>query len=223
MSTFLNPTFIIAILVALSVHECAHGYVAGKLGDPTAWNAGRVTLNPIAHLDPLGALLFLIVGFGWGKPVPVNPMYFSHPKRDTAIVSLAGPVSNLLLAALSFIVLMLILPQHLSSTWDALTPVSGPVWLQFLTSLFGGLLFINLGLMAFNLIPIAPLDGSKVLQAFIPLRQEEAYERFMRVGPYILLGILLAENLLHVPLLTGWFSFVMDGVLRIFGVLFGWI
>src|SRR4051794_28802693 len=108
MFPFLNPAYIIAILFALSFHEAAHAWMANKLGDSTAKIEGRLTLNPLAHLDPIGTLLFIAVGFGWGKPVPVNPYYFRNPKRDSALTALAGPVSNLILAAVSFILLLLV-------------------------------------------------------------------------------------------------------------------
>ena len=107
MFQFLTPTFIISVLIALSVHEWAHGFTAHRLGDPTAKVEGRLTLNPLAHLDPIGTAMFLIVGFGWGKPVPVDPRYFKHYKRDTSLVALAGPASNLVLALLAFLVLIL--------------------------------------------------------------------------------------------------------------------
>lgn len=224
MTPFLNPTFIIAILIALSVHEAAHGYVAARLGDPTAYNAGRVTLNPLAHLDLMGTLLFFLVGFGWGKPVPVNPAYFHHPRRDNALVSLAGPASNLLLAALSFVGLALLARVVPISVNDLLSPVSGgSVGTQFLASLLGSLLFLNLGLMAFNLLPIAPLDGSHILEAFIPYQHQEAYDNVMRRGPFILLFLLFAERLFNFPFLSVWIEGLMSLVLRLFGVLFGWM
>jgi Zn-dependent protease len=222
MLTFFNPTFIIAILIALSVHEWAHGMIAHRFGDPTAEMAGRLTLNPLAHLDPIGTVLFLLVGFGWGKPVPINPAYFRHPKRDTAIVSLAGPASNLILAALSFALLALLAPHSIDTVQDLLsTSSSGSVAMMFTRSLLAALLFINLGLMAFNLLPVAPLDGSKVLQAIIPWRYEEKYLQIMRWGPYILLGLLLAEDLFGVPLLSFWIGGIMNATLSFLSLLFG--
>lgn len=223
MSPFLNPVFLISILVALSFHEWAHGYVANKLGDPTAEMYGRLTLNPLAHLDPMGTILFLLVGFGWGKPVPVDPTRFRHPKRDTALVSLAGPVSNLLLAFISFLALVLVFPGSARTVGDLLsTPSSGgPVGMTFLHLLFQSLLFLNLGLMAFNLLPVAPLDGSKVLHAFIPYRYEDTYQNVMRWGPYILLGLLLAESFLGFPFLSAWIEGIMSWVLSVFGLLIG--
>lgn len=196
----LNPVTILAILIALSVHEAAHAWVAKQLGDPTADLEGRVTLNPLAHLDPLGALLFLAVGFGWGKPVPVDPRNFRHPLRDNALVALAGPVSNLLLAILSTL-LLLAVPQHASSTA-----------MQLLVILLQSSIILNLSLMAFNLLPIAPLDGSKILAPLVPLRYLDRYEDFMRIGPWVLLGVLLAERLLNVPILTWWVGSIVDGV-----------
>ncbi len=224
MSPFLNPTFLIAILIALSFHEFAHGFVAKKFGDPTAENQGRLTLNPIAHLDLLGSLLFLFVGFGWGKPVPIDPRYFRHPKRDTALVSLAGPASNFLLAAVSFILLTLLVP-HAAVSVDQLLSLSGQgsVVLVFFRSLLASLIFINLGLMSFNLLPVAPLDGSKIVQAFIPLRFDDAYDTFMRWGPYILLGLFLTEAFMGLPLLSTWIESIMNGALSLFSMTLGWI
>ncbi|MDD5623198.1 MAG: site-2 protease family protein [Candidatus Peribacteraceae bacterium] len=221
MSTFLNPPFIIAILLSLSVHEWAHGWMAARLGDPTAYNAGRLTLNPLAHLDPIGALMFLFVGFGWAKPVPVNPYYFHHPKRDTTLVALAGPVSNLLLAFLSFFALLLLVPRSITDSPMGILTVgqNGSVLQTLLLQLLGGLLFINLGLMAFNLLPIAPLDGSKILRMFIPIQHEETYENFMQRGPMVLLILILLGTFFHVPLLSMWVFGIMRPILSLMTVI----
>lgn len=215
-STFLNPPFLIAILLSLSVHEWAHGWVASKLGDPTAAYAGRLTLNPLAHLDLMGALMFLVVGFGWAKPVPINPYFFKNPKRDTAIVSFAGPVSNFLLGTFSFFGLVLLLKhQAAASPFELLTTGTGAgVWERVLSQILGSAVFINFGLMAFNLLPIAPLDGSKVLHLFIPARYEDTYEEFMRRGPMILLILILVEAFLNIPLLSAWVFGVVGFVMR---------
>ncbi|MFA6039719.1 MAG: site-2 protease family protein [Candidatus Peribacteraceae bacterium] len=224
MTPFLNPTFIIAILIALSVHEAAHAYIAKRLGDPTADMAGRVTLNPVAHLDPIGSLLFLFVGFGWGKPVPVNPANFRHPVRDNALVSLAGPLSNLLMAAVSFAGLALLARAVPGSVTGLLSPMpEASVGVQFAGSLLGGLLFINLALMAFNLLPIAPLDGSHVLEALIPYRYQDAYAEFMRRGPFVLLFLLVAERLIGFPFLSTWIEGIMGAAFSLLQVLFGWM
>ncbi|ALM10235.1 MAG TPA: site-2 protease family protein [Candidatus Peribacter riflensis] len=216
LSSFLSPPFLISILIAISVHEAAHGWMAARLGDPTAHNAGRLTLNPIAHIDPMGALMFLMVGFGWAKPVPVNPLYFHRPKRDTALVSLAGPVSNLLLGSLAFFGLVLILRGEIGGSAFGLLTVGAnrSVLEQLLLQILGSSVFINLGLMAFNLLPIAPLDGSKVLHIFIPLQYEDQYETFMQRGPMILLFLILAGVFLNVPLLSGWVFGIVNATLR---------
>jgi len=216
LSSFLNPSFLISILIAISVHEFAHGWMASKLGDPTAHNEGRLTLNPIAHLDLMGALMFLVVGFGWAKPVPVNPLYFQRPKRDIALVSLAGPVSNLLLGSLSFFGLILLLRGNIETSVWSLLEVGGnrSVAEQLALQILGSSVFINLGLMAFNLLPIAPLDGSKIVHIFIPLRYEDQYETFLQRGPMILLVLILAGAFLHIPILSTWVFGIMSPVLK---------
>jgi|SRR3989344_7601981 len=203
----LTPPFIIAMLIALTVHEWAHGYTAYLLGDNTAKYQGRLTFNPLAHLDLLGTLLFLTVGFGWAKPVPIDPRAFRHPKRDTTLTALAGPASNLLLILFTVGVLVLI-------------PSFDPIgWERFLGEFLSEMLRLNLILMAFNLLPIAPLDGSKVLGVFIPLRYEETYEKYLRNGPIILLALLFAEWFLGIPLISSWMSLVMEPVLRVMEVM----
>jgi len=217
VNSFLNPPFIISILIALSVHEWAHGFMADKLGDPTAKYEGRLTLNPIAHLDPMGTLLFLLIGFGWGKPVPIDPRYFKKPKRDMALTAIAGPVSNLILAFVAFGGLLLIAPSEVGASPMALLGAghNDSVFTTFLIQVFSSSLFLNLGLMAFNLLPVAPLDGSKVIGPFIPLRYEDRYHEFMRRGPFILLMLLIAERLLNIPLLFGWIYGIMTPVLSL--------
>ncbi len=218
VSDFFNPPFIIAILAALTVHEWAHAVTANHFGDPTAKQEGRLTLNPIAHLDPLGTLMFFLVHFGWGKPVPVDPRYFKHIRRDSALVSLAGPLSNLVLAVFSFFLLMIFAPQvmHIGSGEELLfTHGVGARFSAFFVQILSNSLFINLGLMAFNLIPIAPLDGSKILQAFIPYQYESAYDSFLDRGPMILIGLLILERALGIPILITWISFMIDGVLKV--------
>ncbi|MDO8649406.1 MAG: site-2 protease family protein [Candidatus Peregrinibacteria bacterium] len=215
---FLEPTYILSILLALSVHEWAHGFMAYQLGDPTAKYAGRLTLNPLAHLDMLGTILFVTVGFGWGKPVPVDPRYFQHPKRDTALTALAGPLSNLILACIAFAILVALSHGPVDGFAESLLsqPKSGAVSIQFLRQFAGSSLFLNLGLMAFNLLPIAPLDGSKIIHPFVPLQWDDQYDELMRRGPMILLVLLLAERLVHFPLLSVWIFWIMETVLRAF-------
>lgn len=218
MADLLNAPFIIAILVALTVHEWAHALVANALGDPTAKEEGRLTLNPIAHLDPVGTLLFFLIHFGWGKPVPVDSRNFRHPRRDNALTALAGPVSNLLLAFICFVLLAVVAPQtmHVASAEELLfTHGVGSRLVAFAAQVLANSLFINLGLMAFNLLPVAPLDGSKIIEPLIPERFHLEYAWFLQNGPFILIAILLVERLLGVPILITWISFIMDGVLNL--------
>ncbi len=215
MFSQLTPPFIIAMLLALSLHEMAHGLVAYWLGDPTAKYEGRLTLNPLAHLDPIGTLLFLTIGFGWGKPVPVNPRYFKKHKRDTALVSIAGPVSNLLLAFVFGCILWIIV------TIAGADAINVNPFLLFLVEICSASISLNIGLMAFNLLPIAPLDGSNILQAFIPLKYEDRYENFMRNGPYILLLLLVVGRIGGLDLLGAWIELVAGPVFLLFGLLFG--
>lgn len=222
MTPFLNPTYIISILIAISVHEWAHAVTAHRLGDPTAEREGRLTLNPLSHLDPIGALMFLFVGFGWARPVPVNPAFFRHPKRDMAITALAGPVSNLILAFIAFTILALLTNAQSLSIFDLLDPGNGlSPGMKVATQILGSSLFVNLGLMAFNLFPLPPLDGSNILRMFIPYRLEDRYEEIMRVGPFILLALILFESILPIPLLSGWVHGIMGAVLWVFGVTIG--
>jgi Zn-dependent protease len=222
MTSFLNPTYIISILIAISVHEWAHAITAHRFGDPTAEREGRLTLNPLAHLDPIGALMFLFVGFGWAKPVPVNPAYFRHPKREMAIVALAGPFSNLILALIAFVGLALMLNTQSLSFSELLSPGSGlSNGLAVLAQILGSSLFVNLGLMAFNLLPIAPLDGSNILRMFIPYRLEDRYEDFTRIGPMLLLGLIVVESFLPVRILSTWVFGISSGVLAAFEAVFG--
>jgi Zn-dependent protease len=166
-----------AVLWAITFHEFCHGYVAYRLGDPTAMNSGRLTLNPLAHLDPIGALMLLIARFGWAKPVPIDPRYFKNPRRDMVLVSLAGAAGNILTATVVGL-LMRVLPRAVLLNYAAL---------NFLVLM----VFINLGLAVFNLLPIPPLDGSKILYVFLPPRWLETYYKFERYGMMILMILVI--------------------------------
>ncbi|HQQ41265.1 MAG TPA: site-2 protease family protein, partial [Clostridia bacterium] len=156
-SLFQNPLQLLyilpAILIGMTVHEWAHAFAAYKLGDPTAKNLGRMTLNPIAHFDIFGFLCLLLVGFGWAKPVPINSRNFKHFRRDDIIVSLAGITMNLIVAFLFSFIYVLGFTKCGLGTNEAFT------------SIFGSILSINLALAIFNLLPIYPLDGSHVLES----------------------------------------------------------
>ena len=216
MTPFLNPTYIIAVLIAVSIHEWAHAMVASKLGDPTPEAAGRLTLNPIAHLDLVGALLFITVGFGWAKPVPVSSGYFRHPKRDLSLVALAGPFSNLILAIIAFTLLSVLTPGNGLSVDTLLgdASVASPV-MTLVLQILRSSLFVNLALMAFNLFPLAPLDGSNIIQMFVPPAFEDRYQEFARISPFILLGLVFLGSYLPFDILGTWVFSIVGFVLSV--------
>ena len=178
---------VVALALCISIHETAHAWTAYKLGDPTAKLEGRISLNPLRHLDPLGTLMIFVAHFGWGKPTPYNPRNLSHPRRDAALIAAAGPLSNLVTA---FLIALLFRFVALASPWHDL--------LQAIYEL-------SVVLFLFNLLPIAPLDGSKFIGAFIPASWADRYERFLRQGPVLLILLIVADRLLdsviHVSLL----------------------
>ena len=153
---------LLTIFLVLPLHECAHGFIAHKLGDDTAKREGRRTLNPLVHIDYIGAALMLLVGFGWAKPVPVNSRYFKDPKKGMALTALAGPVSNLLAA----IVAGLIRNGFLALIAKEVLPWND--FMMYVLMFFQFLVYINIGLAVFNFLPVPPLDGSKILMAFLP-------------------------------------------------------
>ncbi|MFH1007421.1 MAG: site-2 protease family protein [Candidatus Latescibacterota bacterium] len=178
-----------AILFALTIHEYAHGWVADKLGDPTARHAGRLTLNPLSHLDPLGTLMLFLVHFGWAKPVPVDPGFLKDPKRDMMWISLAGPAANMISAVVFGWMVRLLVGMG----------VHGGVFLMMLQ--YG--VMINIVLAVFNLIPIPPLDGSKILMSVLPPQQAYRFAQLERKGPMVLLGVILLEQWGKIPILSG--------------------
>lgn len=214
--SFFHPTYIISVLIAISVHEWAHAYMASRLGDPTAEEEGRLTLNPIAHIDPIGALMFVIVGFGWAKPVPVNPSYFRKPATGMALTAIAGPLSNLILAFIAFVILTIMAGEPVGIVALLQDPSSADPVRTIVLQILQGSLFVNLALMAFNLFPIAPLDGSNIIRAFIPYHLESRYDDWLRIGPFVLLFLLIFESFLPFPLLSAWVQGIMAFVLRVF-------
>lgn len=170
--------FLFALLVTMSVHEASHALAAYYLGDPTAKLRGRLTLNPIKHLDPIGSIVFLVTQtIGWGKPVPINPANFKHPIRDNALTALAGPISNFVLA------FAVALP------WKYLGGYM-PAWITlFLTMTFHVSIFLGI----FNFFPIPPLDGSKILGLIVPKRFYLKYEEFMMNGAKYFIAIILID------------------------------
>lgn len=153
------PYIIITVIIGFTLHEFAHAYVAYKFGDPTAEKQGRLTLNPIAHIDPLGALFIILVGFGWARPVPVNRYYFKRPRLAGVLVSLAGPVSNLVLAFIGFILFAILYKTGITNGM----PFDFFPFLQIF-------IYMNLLLFAFNLIPLPPLDGYRIIEDLVTSR-----------------------------------------------------
>ncbi|MCI6388707.1 MAG: site-2 protease family protein [Ruminococcus sp.] len=182
---FLARLFV--VFCTLPVHEYAHAFVADKLGDKTARLSGRLTLNPMAHIDILGAIMILFVGFGYAKPVPVNPRNFKNPKKGMALTALSGPFSNILMA-----VVFMLLSNVLSLFGSSLFVQAFYVFFSFAAS-------INIGLAVFNLIPIPPLDGSRVLELLIP---DKYYYKFAQYERYIVIVIfgLIVFGVLDAPL-----------------------
>jgi len=162
---------LIGLVVAITIHEFAHAYVADRLGDPTPRLMGRVTLNPLAHLDPLGSIAILLVGFGWGKPVQFDPFNLQNPRRDAALISFAGPLSNIILA-----IILTALARILPSPYALLLP---------------SLIYVNCMLALFNLIPIHPLDGFKIVTGLLPEEQARSWETIERYGPVLLIALIL--------------------------------
>ena len=180
---------IFPILYALTVHEFSHGYMAYLLGDDTAKKAGRLTLNPIKHLDPIGTIMLFIVKIGWAKPVPINPYNFRNIKRDTAYVALAGPLANFISAVIFSVIFNIFKPTVFMLEKNV-----------FLLILFYTI-FINIALGLFNLIPFPPLDGSKILGAFLSDEAYFRYQRFERKGVLILVIIIIGGNLLGIHII----------------------
>lgn len=167
--------YCLALVIAITVHEFAHAFVADRLGDPTPRLQGRLTLNPLAHLDPLGTLMLFLVRFGWGKPVQFDPFNLRNPRRDAALISVAGPVSNLIVATIGSILLQLTLRSD-----------GGPLWFGFLQTL----IVMNVVLAVFNLVPIHPLDGFKIVGGLLPHDKAKEWYQLERYGMIFLIFLI---------------------------------
>lgn len=198
---FLNAiNMAVSVLIALVFHELAHGFVSYKLGDPTPKMQGRLTLNPMAHIDPIGALCLFLCGFGWAKPVSINYEYYKHKKLGTALVSLAGPFMNFIIAFIAAVGI------KLSVSYGVL-----PL-LNFLGVLFS----INVGLGVFNLIPFPPLDGSKIVASILPSSMYDTWMYLERYG-FLILMVLLMLGIFD-PILTTSMGFVQNMILMTVGI-----
>ena len=203
---------LIVLFSAITVHEYAHGLIAYKLGDPTAKYAGRLSLNPMSHLDPIGALCMVFFRFGWAKPVPVNPMYFTDRKRDNALVALAGPLSNILLAFVSTVI---------TAFYDVYIGIRFDNFLvDFIYIVLIQLALVNISFAVFNLIPFPPLDGSKILGAFLSYSSYSRLLQYEHLGFPILIILSLTGILGRVlalfinPLISLWY-FTLNGLISI--------
>lgn len=200
--------FLIAIIIAITVHEFSHAWMANFLGDPTAKFSGRLTLNPISHLDPLGTIMILLVGLGWGRPVPYNPNFVKRGKFGEALIALAGPLSNILVAvvfALSNRIYYMINNSYLEG--------------QLFTFL-SVVIVMNIILAAFNLLPIPPLDGSKLLYFILDklsFSPASWWARFERMGPMIILAIIFAERMFHINIIWR----ILDPFIFLMGLITG--
>lgn len=183
-------SILFVILCILPLHELAHAWVANKLGDPTAKLEGRLTFNPLASVDPMGALALLLFGFGWAKPVPVDSRYFRKPKRDMAITALAGPVSNLLAAFVGAVLVAIM---------EAFSPYNG--FTNFVYNVLWYYVVVNISLAVFNLIPMPPLDGSRIVAAFLSDRLMYTYYRYQNLFVMVMF-LLLLSGALSGPLAT---------------------
>ena len=196
-----------AALLCITFHETCHGLAAYALGDPTARRMGRLSLNPLRHLDPMGLLMMLIVKVGWAKPVPVDSRYFKNPRVGMAVVSIAGPLSNVLLSALAAV-------GYTVTMFYAIYLEFG--FLEVVGEFFYCVFFISAGLAVFNLLPIPPLDGSKVFFSLLPKELYWKLMRYERYGMFLLMGLLLT-GLLDVPL-----NFLREGLLSLLAPVSEW-
>ena len=221
------------LLMAFSIHETAHGYIAYKLGDPTARSLGRLTLNPVKHIDPIGFICMMLFHVGWAKPVPINTRYFKNPKRDMALTGAAGPISNLILAVLHLILLRVLLlflaPSMIGEAVDVYIGmgITGGVYkaslgftaLSLLIYIIYLGVLMNISLAVFNLIPVPPFDGSRIFYAFLPPKLYFGVMKYERIIMLVML-VLFAFGFLTGPL--NWIlTKLLSGLFFITGMEYG--
>ncbi len=213
------------VLISLSTHEAAHGYTAYKMGDHTAYNLGRVTLNPLKHIDPMGSLCMLVFGYGWARPVPINARNFKNPKRGMAFTAIAGPISNIILGIIGTVLYAVSL---FFSSYFMLDLVQNELLfnvVRVFLIFFNYLGYMNFVLAVFNLIPIPPFDGSRFFSLFLPQRTYFAmmkYERYIMIG--ILVFMIVCSRLFNFSPF-GWvasemFEFIASPILRLLSMIF---
>ena len=177
--------WLIALVIAITIHEFSHAYSADRLGDPTPRLQGRLTLNPLAHLDPLGTLMLLIARFGWGKPVVFDPFNLRHPRRDAAIISFAGPLSNLIVATICAILLNILLGYRMALLGNALG-----IAVYALMGILRPIIILNVVLAIFNLVPIHPLDGFKIVGGILPKEYAQQWDELEPYGMIFLIFLI---------------------------------
>lgn len=192
---------IAVLLFAVTIHEYAHGKAALSLGDPTAKNAGRLTLNPLRHIDPMGAICMFLFNFGWAKPVPVNTAYFTDKRKDTILMALSGPISNLSAAFIAGL--------FMRYFYD--------IKLDGYKLMLVYMVLMNIGLGLFNLLPIPPLDGSHVLENLLPPSAARHFRHIRRYAPMVLLGVLLLDHFMHLNIFGRLFSYPIIKISGLFG------
>lgn len=197
-------------IIAVVLHELAHGLVSHWLGDPTPKEMGRLSINPSKHLDIMGVICLIFFGFGWAKPVMVNPNYYKKPKLGMTLVALAGPLMNFLVMILSFVFMGLSLKiMFWANLWDS-------VILDIVYNFFYYLAIINLGLGLFNLIPIPPLDGSKIIGVILPDNAYNEYMSYQRYGTFFMIGLLVVLNVLESYGISSPLDIAMDSIFNFF-------
>lgn len=199
-----------ALIFALTFHEYAHAWAAYRLGDPTAKMLGRLSFNPLVHLDVMGLLMLVMSGFrfGWAKPVPFDPRYLKNPKRDIPLIAAAGPASNVIIATASVIAIRIAGSVGLGN------------WQEPVGRLLTFFVYINLSLCFFNLIPVPPLDGSKILYGFLPSSKEHIYYNLERMGPFLLLALIMLNALTPFKLISFWVGPLVDLTVKLLSAIF---
>jgi len=203
--------FLPIFLITITIHECAHGYIAYQMGDPTAKNMGRLSLNPLKHMDPIGFIMLMLLGFGWAKPVMINPRNFRNPKKGMALSALAGPASNILMAIFGAFALGLINYFYFNFAGE----VSN--FVEMARYFFTYFMTLNVYFAVFNLIPVPPLDGSRLVSYFLPPRLGYYYNYIERYS-FLVLILLLYTGILRIPL--QFFSgLIVDGIVHVLNLL----